>query len=74
MASTGFEPAGQRLEIRSSSSDEKHSDDKRTESRGVGDAPPRYSPGEDAEGEKAVADSTRRNLKPRHIQLIGIGG
>lgn len=33
----------------------------------------RYSP-DDGNSLKPVYDSTHRKLKPRHIQLIGIGG
>lgn len=42
---------------------------------GVGDekAPRPYSP-EDPEIYKPQSDKTHRRLKPRHIQLIGIGG
>ena len=35
---------------------------------------PRYSVGDGGNGESPVYDSTHRKLKPRHIQLIGIGG
>ena len=33
-----------------------------------------YSPRESDDDIKPVYDSTHRKLKPRHIQLIGIGG
>ena len=39
----------------------------------TGHQPP-YSPGGSTNDLKPVADSTHRKLKPRHIQLIGIGG
>ena len=35
---------------------------------------PPYSPGDSTNNLKPVGDSTHRKLKPRHIQLIGIGG
>ena len=36
---------------------------------------PSYSPDDDSSHNlKPVSDSTHRKLKPRHIQLIGIGG
>ena len=37
-------------------------------------AQPPYSPGDSTNNLKPVSDSTHRKLKPRHVQLIGIGG
>ena len=37
------------------------------------EVPGTYSPGDD-DSLKPVFDNTHRKLKPRHIQLIGIGG
>jgi len=41
--------------------------------RGIDDEAIPYSPGDDG-SLKLRIDSTHRKLKPRHIQLIGIGG
>ena len=38
------------------------------------DGQPPYSPGDSTNNLGPISDSTRRKLKPRHIQLIGIGG
>lgn len=38
------------------------------------EARPRYSYSDGGGGSSPVYDSTHRKLKPRHIQLIGIGG
>ena len=35
---------------------------------------PPFSPGDSTDNLKISGDSTHRQLKPRHIQLIGIGG
>ncbi|KAG8206773.1 Proline-specific permease [Trichophyton interdigitale] len=47
----------------------------RKEKKGL-DEPPAYRHGVDEVSvpEKISTDNTHRNLKPRHIQLIGIGG
>ena len=56
-------------------SGEKQFQDSRVTARGVSDnastAPPSPRTSEEL---KPVYDNTRRKLKPRHIQLIGIGG
>lgn len=73
MASTGYEPgdgAGRNLHGKETL-DEKHKFDETPIAYGVHDdeANPPYD-----STEKLVQDSTHRKLKPRHIQLIGIGG
>ena len=68
MTSTGIERPG----AGSIRSIEKY--DETPMARGVDDEVPRtYSPGDD-DSLKPVFDNTHRKLKPRHIQLIGIGG
>ena len=75
MATTGFEPVAEGGEIRGMhGKEEKHKFDETPMAYGVDDeANPRYSSGDSNEF-KPVFDSTHRKLKPRHIQLIGIGG
>ena len=70
MASTGFDRPD-RADIRSVHSNEKY--DETPIARGIDDEVMPYSPGDD-DSLKPVFDSTHRKLKPRHIQLIGIGG
>ena len=66
MASTGVDPrAGQKA-------GEKYRFDDTPIARGVEDE--EYAAPEYLDGLKPVYDSTHRKLKPRHIQLIGIGG
>ncbi len=73
MASTGFEPgdSAERTMHGKEMLDEKHKFDETPMAYGVHDdeANPAYE-----STEKLVMDSTHRKLKPRHIQLIGIGG
>jgi hypothetical protein len=73
MASTGFEHHGA-PGVPSIRSNEKYAYDETPMARGVDDdeALP-HSPGDD-DSLKPVLDYTHRKLKPRHIQLIGIGG
>jgi amino acid transporter len=70
MASTGIDHLG--ASKRSIVNNEKY--DETPIARGVDDdAPGTYSPGDD-DSIKPLSDHTHRKLKPRHIQLIGIGG
>ena len=70
MASTGVDH-GNRAEIRSLNTDEKLGESPAA-LRSDQEVPP-YSPGENGTFQSRI-DSTHRRLKPRHIQLIGIGG
>lgn len=54
-------------------SGEKYAYDETAMARGVDDEALPHSPGDD-NSTKPVFDNTHRKLKPRHIQLIGIGG
>lgn len=71
MASTGLEHQGTGS-IRSYRG-EKYPYDGTPMARGVDDEASPYSPDGD-DSLKPRIDSTHRKLKPRHIQLIGIGG
>lgn len=74
MASTGLElPAGNLQHTHSKEKDEKFPADGTAMARGGDDEAMPYSPG-DGNSLKPIYDSTHRKLKPRHIQLIGIGG
>ncbi len=70
MASTGLDQAGA-AQVRSMNNLEKN--DGTPMVRGIDNEAMAYSPGED-NCFKPTVDSTHRILKPRHIQLIGIGG
>lgn len=72
MASTGFEHHGA-AETRSTKSNEKYAYDETAMARGVDDEALPHSSGDD-DSLKPIFDNTHRKLKPRHIQLIGIGG
>ena len=73
MASTGFERDGgiERTMSGKENYDEKPKLDETPMAYGVNDS--EANPAYDST-EKLVQDSTHRKLKPRHIQLIGIGG
>lgn len=70
MGSTGLEQLGA-AHVRSINNMEKYNETPMT--RVVDDEAIPYSPG-DEDFLKPSIDSTHRKLKPRHIQLIGIGG
>ena len=72
MASTGIEQH-RASDLRSVRSNEKSSYDETPIARGIDDDALPHSPSDD-DSLKPVLDSTHRKLKPRHIQLIGIGG
>jgi amino acid permease len=74
MASTGFEAGGspkKTMHGKENYDDKEYKLDETPSAYGVRDdeANPAYD-----STEKLVQDSTHRKLKPRHIQLIGIGG
>ena len=59
--------------IRGKEGDEKHALDQKPIAYGTGDeVRPSSSASDDSH--KPLFDNTHRRLKPRHIQLIGIGG
>lgn len=70
MASTGLYRPGA---AQARSVDRPEKCDETPMARGFGDEEVPYSPGDD-DSLKPRIDSTHRRLKPRHIQLIGIGG
>lgn len=77
MASTAFEPShfGEAKTTHNKEKDRVPGLDETPIAYGVNDEPqPRYSSTDDDGLNQPVFDSTHRKLKPRHIQLIGIGG
>lgn len=71
MASTGLDRPGA-PQVCSMTSLEKH--DGTSKSHGIDEEAPPHSLGGDDVSIRLGIDSTHRKLKPRHIQLIGIGG
>lgn len=59
--------------IRGKERDEKHALDEEPIAYSTGDAVRAHSSASD-DSRKPLFDNTHRRLKPRHIQLIGIGG
>ena len=59
--------------IRGKEGDEKRALDEKPIADGTGDEVRPYSSASD-DSRKPLFDNTHRRLKPRHIQLIGIGG
>ena len=75
MTSTSLDrhPMADVRSIHRNEGNEKHRLDETPIAYGIGDEVRPYSPNSD-DSNKPLFDNTHRKLKPRHIQLIGIGG